>query len=548
MLRALLLAVPLLPLAAVAQERPRLVVLVAVDQLATWVLEPALRWCGEDGFRRLQRDGVSFPRCAFRHACTETGPGHATLVTGTSARGHGIIGNTWADPTGGRSVYCVEDPELRRIGTNGPAGDGGRGPRHLLAPTLGETMRAHFGENAKVVSIAWKDRSAILMAGRAADAVLWVDTTNGEFVTSSHYAEALPEWALALNRQPLAHRWFGQTWDRIGPAEAYADLVDDQAWEGRNPLGHRRLPQAITGGEAKPGSAFVGHMYLSPFANELVEAAALAALDAEQLGRDDVPDLLCIGFSANDSVGHQYGPQSVEIRDLTLRTDRQIARLLQALDQKVGAGRYVLILSADHGIAPIPEAAASAGIGISRARALQSVVAALAAGEQALRITLGVPPSGKWIQRSGIDLWIDRKPFEGRDARELANARRIAAGAIARVPGIRAAVACDDLATPSAPDDPVLRALWHAQHPRRAADLAVALEPYSNPSTTPAMHGMPYPYDQEVPLLVIGAGVRPGTRCAAPVSPGLAAVLAAHLLGIPKPADADAEIPDGVMR
>lgn len=543
-LGAVLLAVASPP----AQEPPRLVVLVCVDQLASWVLEPAWPHFGEDGFRRLRREGVEFARCAFRHACTETGPGHATFATGAAARTHGIIGNTWADAAAGKSVYCVAQEDAELLGTAGPRGGSGRGPALLRAPTLGETMRAHLGPEVRIASVAWKDRSAILMAGRTADAVLWVDTTSGELITSRAYAEALPSWAADFNRRSPAKQWFGAEWARIGPDVAYAGLVDDRPFEGRNPLGTRVLPHAITGGEKEPGSRFFQHLYLSPFGNELLLAAALAAIDGVQLGQDEVPDLLCIGFSSNDAIGHQYGPRSVEVRDATLRTDRLLAELFHALDARIGADRYVVVLSADHGIAPIPEAVVEAGTGMPRMRAVQTVVQAVAAAEQALRMALGAPPEKGWIRRSGAEFWIDRAAFGDRPQAEITEARRLAAAAMARVPGVRTAVAADDLLSAVPGDDPVLRSLWFAAHPARVPDIALVLEPHANPSTTPAMHGMPYPYDQEVPLFVRGAGVRAGTRCDVQVGPGLGVVIAARLLGIPKPALADEEVPPHVLR
>jgi hypothetical protein len=534
--------------AGLCAQKPRLVVLLSVDQLAEWVWRQALPFCGEDGFRRLQREGVSFADCRFRHACTATGPGHATLGTGAPARSHGIVGNEWLDPTSGETVYCVADPDQRVLAgpTAKDATDAGsgRGPGHLLAPTLAEGMRAHLGAASKVVSVAWKDRAAILMAGRVGNAVLWVDGGRGSFVSSSAYGEQLPQWVVQWNAERPFDRYYGKVWERVGPEAAYAGLVDDDKHEGKNPLGGRTLPHPITGNSKTADRAFCDHLAVSPFANDALLDVVRRAVEAEQLGADEVPDLLCVGFSCNDYIGHQYGPHSVEVRDATLRTDKQVGELLALLDEKVGRRRYLFVLTADHGIAPIPERTQAAGVPAERGRTLTTVLSAVAAADKALQARFGAPPpGGRWLQVTTTGaLWLPRAETlpAGFDR---AGARRIAAQALAARPGIYRAATQDEMLHGAQSPDPILRALAYAVHPQRSGDLQIVLPPYWIAGATPATHGQPFPYDSHVPLLVAGPGIVQGRTLANGVSPGVCVAIAASLLGIPRPPLCDEPLP-----
>lgn len=533
-----------------AGERPRLVVICSVDQLATWVLEQGLPHLSEDGgFRRLLREGTSFDQCAFVHGCTETGPGHATLSTGAPAASHGIVKNVWWDPATQQEIYCAGDPEVAALPELPEAR--GRGPGRLLAPTLGDAVKAHLGSAARVVSVAWKDRSAILMAGRSADVAAWIETTTGRLVTNTAWCETLPAWIAAFNERKVLDGFFGWTWERSGPATAYVGLDDDRRFElpHQNGSNQHTLPQPITGGKDGPELAFYTQAYYSPVGNEVVLQAALAALAGAELGRDAVPDVLWVGFSSTDLVGHVFGPDSVEARDTLLRLDRQLAQLLAALDQQVGAGRYLFLLSSDHGIGPIPEVARQAGVDAGRGLVLTR---AKAAAETALVRRFGSREGkGPYVARaSELSLFLDRAAV-AEQAQGVADAvlvaSRIAAEAAAGTPGALTAYATADLLRDGPGHDPIRRAMYFAAHPDRAGDVLLVLRPYWLDGTSPASHGSPHAYDRQVPLLAMGAGMRAGHRCFAPVSPGLAVVLAAHALGIPPPSLAVDTVPDGVF-
>lgn len=535
-----------------ASPRPRLLVLCSVDQLATWVLQRGLPHMGESGFRRVLREGVEFTQCAYQHGCTETGPGHATLGTGAPARIHGIVKNEWHDPRTGAHVYCAAQPGVDALPDYPEGRD--RGPGRLLVPTLGDSLKAHLGRQAKVVSVAWKDRSAILMAGQSADAVAWFEVSTGRLVTNTRWGPSAPAWVVAFNRDKKLDAFFGWTWDRIAPASAYADLVDDRPFEQPQPAAVKThtLPVRIDGaGASGPGTAFWTHAFYSPVSNEATLLAAEGALEAEGLGFDDVPDLLCLSFSGNDTIGHVFGADSVEARDALLRVDALLARLFARLDERVGVGRWMVALSADHGVSPTPEVAmlarVAAGRGPLQARAKAAAETALTAqyGARTGKVTFV-----KMVAEMG--LFFDRDVFQKLAGKEplaplLEQAAAIAAEAVRNAPGMYTAFSVPQLLRDGPGDDPIRRAMFFGLHPERAGDVLMVIEPFRLEGATTASHGSPWPYDREVPLLAMGGGLRVGVRCAASVTPGLGVVLMARALGLPRPPAAVEDVPGGVF-
>lgn len=527
--------------------RPRLVVLISIDQLASWVFEdvlPHLAHQKEGGFNWLMTGGTWYRGAAYRHAWTSTGPGHATLSTGADPSAHGIVGNSWFDRGTGALRYCCLDPGAMGIGTATAAVD--RGARALLAPTLGDTMKAHFGAASRVVSLSWKDRAAILMAGRSADLVAWMDKTNGSWVSSSRYCEALPDWLLAINRKRPLDGYFQKRWERGGPDTAFAGLVDERGFEYPSPGGGRRsFPYVIDGGVKIPSAPFYEHLYGSPFGNDILIQAAAAAIDGERLGQDDVPDMLCVSFSANDSVGHRYGPKSMEVRDIMLKTDRQLRGFFTMLEKKVGMEHCIVVLSSDHGVSPAPEPLVAAGVDAGRG---ELFLEAAQAANRVLTKRLGAPPppSLRWVAgHDSAGLFLDHAAIAKRKL-GLESVADLAATATGTSRGVRGAVNVVAMRKGRFLRRPWIGFVAAGLSGDRSPDVYVVLKPWWLSSTSAATHGSFYPYDREVPLLVWGAG-RPALGKAgvsrARVSPGLGIVLAARALGIPPPPLASARIP-----
>lgn len=541
-----------------AEDRPRLVVLVSVDQMSADVVRSVAPHLPKDGggFAGLDRIGVSFTNAAFRHACTFTGPGHATLSTGTTPSRHGIVGNDWFDVAAGKMRYCCFDRGASGVGSLSAVRD--RGPGMLAAPTLGDAMKKAFGRQSKVVSVSWKDRSAILMGGASADVVAWADKRAGVFVSSSRWCQKLPEWLVLFNLGRPMDRYFGRLWERFGPPSAYAGLVDERKFEFPAPKGHRSLPFLVNGGLARPGPKFFETVYGTPFGNEITLELARTAIVAEGLGADQVPDLLCIGFSANDAIGHRCGPGSVEVRDVTLRTDRLLREFVAMLDARVGVGRWSMVVSADHGIAPAPGALKQQGRPAGRG---QLMLAAGVAANAALVEKLGPPPVpakpplpiARWVQHvDGNGLFLDPAALakvKGKITR--AEACDIVVDAVQEVPGVEIAWSVPALKKGAKGrfTEQINLSLFEGRMP----DVWVVFRRgWINSLGNASTHGSPHEHDRRVPLWFVPPSGRRERwqlgECTAATGPGLGVVLLSEAMGIAPPAKADLEIPAAARR
>jgi hypothetical protein len=536
--------------------QPRLAVLVVFDQLRGDFLSRWQELFQSGGFQRLMKEGAWFTDCHYRHAVTSTGPGHASVVTGCSPRHHGIIGNDWYDRRESAAVNCVQvsDAAAERASRVPPPedpeadlGDGeetrprsrkprGYSPERLLVPTLADALKEATEGQGKVVSLSFKDRSAILPGGRRPDLCCWADTATGSFVTSRYYRERLPEWVARYNASARADRWFGTVWNRLRPDVDYDRYAgpDDVAAEGLGSYQGRTFPHPL-GFPPLLLKTYYAALYNSPFGNELLLDFARQAVVEEKLGQDDIPDLLCLSFSSNDAVGHCWGPDSHEVLDTTLRSDLIVQELLRFLDEQVGRGRYVLALTADHGICPLPEVARERGLPAARVPSLMVDLGA----EKMLQERFSPEGSkGKWIEaRSAPWYYLDRQTAAraGIEAREV---ERALADWLAARPPVQAVWTRTQLQQP--PCDPLGQAVWRSFHPERSGDVFVLLKPYHLLMTSPVgtNHGTPYPYDTHVPLLLYGARIRPGVHPQR-IGPEATAVLLARALGISPPAAAE---------
>jgi predicted AlkP superfamily pyrophosphatase or phosphodiesterase len=509
----------------------RLVVLLVIDQLTPEVLAGAWPHLGDDGFRRLAREGVSFEKCAYDHACSETGPGHATLGTGTSPSIHGIVANAWIDASTGQIVGCVDDESVKLI----PGDTRGSSAHRLLAPTLGDAMKSKWPE-ARIVGISIKDRSAILPVGAAADRAVWYDRTVGRFVTSTAFArDGNPAWLAALNALRPVTDWEEAVWTKSGEPGAYADLGPDDSPFEQTLDGSRDFPHRTKLAAMVSRSWFVEAVCASPGGLDLVFGGAAFLVEDAGLGRDEVPDLLSISSSANDLVGHAFGPESHEVRDITLVTDRKLAELFRKFDEVAGAGRWIAALSSDHGIGPIPEALVKRGVAAGRINPDRIKLAV----EKAFRERFGPPPGPRtWVKRLyETDILLDRDLLELNEI-SLNDAQDFAARAAASVPNVAEAIALHSVFDGSLPAGPVYDAIRKAQMAARAADVYILPKPRFVMTATAATHGTPYDYDCRVPLLFAGPGFRRGVRSETAVAPGSVAPTLARALGIPPPAKA----------
>jgi predicted AlkP superfamily pyrophosphatase or phosphodiesterase len=460
----------------------RLVLLIAVDQFRYDYLT---RFRGDytDGLKRLLTEGAVFTDASLEHYPTVTAVGHATMLTGATPSVSGIIGNDWFDRTTRASVTSVSDPTVSQLGGSGTSG---ASPRRLLVSTVGDEIkmssRAPKGApNApRVIGMSLKDRSAILPAGHSADASYWWDTKSGNFVTSTYYVKELPPWVKAFNDQKTPDTFAGRAWTLIAkPAAPVKQLPPDRT------------------------AALYDGIYASPFGNELLESFADAALTAEQLGQRGVTDLLSVSFSSNDSVGHSLGPDSPEVRDIAIKTDRAIGRLLSRVDRLVGLQHVLVALTADHGVAPVPEVARQMGLNAGRMTSNEL----FGPIQQALEAKYG---PGKWVaSTAGSSPYLDYDLIAKVKA-DPAEVRQTAAAAAMAVPHVARVYTRDQLQRGEVSNDRVGQRVLRGFNPQRSGDLEILLEPYWMRQATGTTHGTPYNYDSHIPLILMGSRIKPG--------------------------------------
>ncbi|MCB9680719.1 MAG: alkaline phosphatase family protein [Alphaproteobacteria bacterium] len=552
MRRALLLATLLASGPAVAKggraaappPAPRLVLQITVDQLRGDLLARYLDRMGPDGFRWLVDHGTSYAACHHRHANTETVVGHSTLATGADPAGHGMIGNTWYDRDAGRLRYNFADDDhpLLPVSDAAPKAGSGRSPAALRVPTVADSI-ALAGQGAAVVySVSLKDRAAIAMAGHAGTA-LWFTKGAQAFVTSDFYVDAYPAWLTAWNARGVLASYAGKAWTLTHPRDTYRARVDHPSWE---------VPPDAAFGRDFPhpfGTAddpdFAERVLTGPAGDALLADFAVAVLDAEPFGKDDVVDYLSVSFSSNDLVGHAFGPSSLESEAELLGLDGAVASLLRAVDARVGLDRTVVVLSADHGAPEAPgEAAAVAHLDAgwlpSDLTALPEVRASVA---DALGIAQAAVP-GLVATYYHPYLYLDVVAVRAAGLEPVDVARAFAA-AFAHLHGVATALPLDDVRQGRVdPDTPMLAAIRRNDVPDRSGDVYVLLAPYwqlphggVGGQDVGVIHGSPYAYDTWVPLVFAGAGIGHRTVERPVATVDVAPTLAA-LTGVVAPAGA----------
>jgi predicted AlkP superfamily pyrophosphatase or phosphodiesterase len=535
-------AVPAAQASAAVPARPRLVVLLVVDQMrADYVEKFGDRWTG--GLRRLVDEGAWFRQAAYRYMSTVTCVGHSSIATGPLPRPHGIVANDLWDGDTGTSANCVADPETTLVSYGRPVAGPATSTRKLRVPVLADELRAQLPVPPRIVTLSMKDYTATVLAGRRADAVVWVSAAAGAPMTSSAFTAAPVPFVADFVRAHPIDADFGKTWTRLLPPSAY--LHADDAEGERTPAGWTRtFPHALAGGSASPDRAFYDRWIESPFSDDYLGRLAEASVDALKLGQGPGTDYLAVSFSALDVVGHDFGPRSHEAQDVLARLDRTIGSLVARLDARVGRDRYVLALTADHGVSPVPEQMAALGLDAERILT-PDVVARV---DQALARTLG--PDARAARMVYEDLFLAPGVYDR--LRADPRAMRAVVDAAAATPGVARVFTSDQLAAARRGSaDDIERAAAASFYPGRSGDLIVVPRPYYQFAASAARrsgttHGSPYWYDRRVPLFLLGRGIKPG-HYLDPAEPVDIAPTLAFLCGITLPA-ADGRVLHEAMR
>lgn len=517
------------PPPAAVPHKPSLIVLVAIDGLPMRQVTGYRDQFGTDGFARFLDHGRWFANAHYGHGHTVTAAGHSIMLSGAYPQRSGIISNEWRDPVTGDPVYNTGDAAYRYIDSP-TAPLAGTSPRNLKVETLGDVLRT-ASPTSKVIGISGKDRGAILPAGHKGTAYMYM-TETGRFASSTYYMQAHPQWVTDFNAARPADAFFKKTWAPLLPEAAYARSVPDgQPWQIASGNGNR-LPAVIGDKMDAPGPRFYGNLLASPFGDELTLAFARAAVTSEKLGQRGVQDILSVSLSSHDYINHAFGPESRLSHDHLLHLDRHLQAFFQFLDQQVGAGNYVLALTADHGFTDTPEWAASQGRDAGRF----TNGPALAAVNGALSARFGVDKLAWTFSASGLLLNEKLAVERGLKVTDVEAAAR---DELLKLPGVAAVFTREQLLG-SDTTTPYLAAMRKSFDPSRAAQLQIVLKRGWIFSYRPggSTHGSPHDYDNHVPLLFWGpAFVGHGEMKEAVDMSDLAPTLAG-VAGLPAPAQA----------
>lgn len=488
-----------------AAKPPRLTLVISVDSLGTDVVQRS-RGKFKSGLARLNNEGAAFPVMRYDVAECVTGAGHATLASGAWPSRHGVVGNKLFNRATGKLEPVFSDPSHPVL--EAPLGNEDASPANLLADTLSDRVRAATMLRGKAIAISGKPRAAIAMAGRLGEA-WWFHEQVGRFVTGTWYRKEFPTWVKAFNDKKLPDGFHAKKWELLGPAKDY--LGDDERpfesdWYG---LG-KTFPHPLSGSLPTPGPQSYSALASSPMMYEVMVPFVKAAIDGEQLGKDDVPDLLSVSLSPLDRTYHLYGPTSWEMQDHLLRLDKAVGELIGYAERAAGGkGNLVVVLTGDHGGANIPEEWASQGLDAARVPPASLIKGV----NEELEKRFGVQNAVAAIEE--VDVYLDAKALEGKKV-DPAQVRRAAAAWLAKQPDLHLAVAKDDLWTTAG--NGALRALRNGFHPERSGDVLIVMKPFHvlESEAKGTSHGTPWSYDAEVPLYLFGRGVRPGQYAVVP--------------------------------
>jgi predicted AlkP superfamily pyrophosphatase or phosphodiesterase len=514
------------------QPAPRLVLVLSIDQMRFDYLTrfDALY---KGGLRTLLDRGAIFTNARYRHAATETGPGHSVILTGRHPSHSGIVANDWYDAYLGKSVNVVEDPVQRPLGGAGRSAS----PAHALGFTVGDVLKANSPES-KVVAVSLKDRSAILLGGRRADGAYWYETAGGNFITSTYYMPEAPSWLAAWNERRLADQYAGKTWERLLPdAALYERYAGKDAVEGEWDRKDTVFPHAIRG--APPAASYYDYLRRTPFSDDLTLDVALEAMQAHRIGEDGFTDILAIGFAASDVIGHTYGPDSHETLDQLLRLDVLLERLFAEVDARVGLANTLVVLTSDHGAAPLVETLQAKGLDAQRAppAALQNAV------RQAFDKRF--PGIDALVEQySSPDFYLNEDVIRERKL-SRAEVEQTAITALLGTGLVATVYTHDDLrSTPASSEaDPFLTLFKNGFYEPRSPHLTVLLKEhvYLSSAVGGTGHGTAYERDRHVPVVFMGPRIEPGFYSESSGPEDIAPTLAL-ILGLPMQREHDSRL------
>lgn len=481
-------------------SKPKLVVGIMVDQLRNDYIYRYWERFGNGGFKRLVNEGYYFKNAHYNYIPTYTGPGHCSVYTGTTPRTHGIIGNNWVMKGSSKTTYCTEDNAVEAVGSSGK--NGKMSPKNQLSSTIGDELKMSTNQNAKVFSIALKDRSSILPAGHAANGAFWFDENSGNFISSTWYMAKLPDWVTDFNTKKSAKSYLEQGWETLYPVSTYTKSLPDNnryeaAVEKQTPVFPYNYKEALSKNKW-------GVIKYIPAGNSITKDLAITCILSERLGKGNETDLLCISFSSTDYVGHMYGPRAIETEDVYLRLDKDLEELLNTLDKELGKKNYTVFLTSDHGGADVPNHLSDNKIPAGYLREEQIT--------REVNTFLQTHYADSLLMERVINeqLFLNEERIREKKLSRTEIEERLAAFLIT-LPGIAEAYTSTLLKNEAYSGNDFRTLLQNGYNHKRSGHVAFIYQPgwmdYSEKGTS---HGSAYNYDTHVPVIFYGHGIKTG--------------------------------------
>ncbi len=479
-------------------QKPKLVVGIVVDQMRWDYLYRYYDRYSPDGFKRMLNQGFSCENTFIPYTPTYTAAGHTSVYTGSVPAITGIIGNNWYRRDLKRSWYCTDDSTVKAVGSNSSAGK--MSPRNMWTTTITDELRLATNFNSKSIGIALKDRGAILPAGHSANAAYWFDNSSGGWITSTYYMDELPAWVKKINDKKLPDQYLQQNWNTLYPINTYKQSTEDNKPYEVNLQGEDNTFPHIT-------ASVTNNKYetfrSTPYGNTYTFDLAKAAVDGEQLGQRGATDFLALSFSSTDYIGHAFGPNSIEVEDVYLRLDKEIAAFFNFLDTKLGKGQYLVFLTADHGAAHIPEFMK------------ENKIPAGAFDDLEIRKWLNENAEKKFGVKNAIEqvmnyqLYLNYTVLDANKV-DREEVKKWAINELAHHPAIMSAFDLHELAETTLPNT-IKERVTNGYNQKLSGDIQFVFMPqWFDGGYKGTTHGTWNPYDAHIPLVWFGWKVKPG--------------------------------------
>ena len=481
--------------------RPKLVVGIVVDQMRWDYLYRYYGMYGNGGFKRMLNEGFSCENTYINYLPSVTAIGHSCIFTGSVPSISGIAGNDWTEQLTGAHVYCTDDSTVQSVGVSASP-DGKMSPRNLLVTTITDELRIATQFQSRVVGISLKDRAAILPAGHTANAAYWMDDETGSFISSTYYMNKLPDAIVKFNKEKNIEKYLQRGWNTLYPIETYiASDADNKSFEGKFPGESAPVfPHDIKTAYAKSHGIFRS----TPFGNSLTLDFAKTILDAYQLGQGPATDFLTVNCASTDYAGHLFGPNSIEVEDVYLRLDQDLASFFTELDSKIGKGNWLVFLTADHG--------AANAVGYSQEKRIPSdffvsndIIAGLT---QLIQQKFGISNA----IRSGGNYQInfDLQKIVAANA-DFEGIKKLSVDYLKKLPSVAYAVDMEKIPDASIPE-PIRTMIINGYNFKRSGQIQVVFQPawLESWARTGTTHGTWNPYDTHIPLIFLGWDIHPG--------------------------------------